>query len=83
MPIEMGMSLFYAMSNQRRDHRCAFFVATPHDYTEFVSDLAGLDPKCYHNDELLFVTNVYEWLRNVVKPNELFNLQSIAEIKKK
>jgi hypothetical protein len=71
------------MSNQRRDHRYAFFVAMPPDSTAFVSDLAGLDPKCYHNDARLCVANVYEWLRNVVKPNELLNWQSIAEMKKK
>src|SRR5262249_25480807 len=52
MPIEMGMSLFHALQTQRQEHRCAFFVATPHDHHVFASDLAGLDPKHYDNDEI-------------------------------
>jgi hypothetical protein len=82
MPLEMGMSLFHAIVTQRKEHRCSFFVSTPFDYTSFVSDLAGLDPKCYYEDEYLFVTNLYEWLRDVV-PHGLFNLQPSIEVKEK
>ena len=65
MPIEMGMALFYSTFTDQRDHRCAFFVATPHDYQRFASDLAGLDPKHHANDNVLLVTGVYEWLSEV------------------
>jgi len=65
MPIEMGMALFYSFSTENREHRCAFFVATPHDYQRFASDLAGLDPRLHDNKDLLLVTSVYEWLREV------------------
>jgi hypothetical protein len=65
MPIEMGMSLYYAFSTYQREHRCAFFVDTPHDYQRFASDLAGLDPKHHDNKDLLMLTGIYEWLREV------------------
>lgn len=68
MPLEMGMALFHALTTQRTEHRCAFFVATPYDYQRFASDLAGLDPKPYDNDELTLVTCVYEWLRGLENP---------------
>ena len=42
MPVEMGMALHQALSTQLHEHRCAFFVPSPHDYHEFASDLAGL-----------------------------------------
>ena len=82
MPIEMGMSMFHALNTQRKDHRCAFFVPTPHDYQAFASDLSGLDPKCHNNDELQMVTQVYEWLRSVV-PSALFNLKPTITIVEK
>ena len=63
MPIEMGMALFYSYSTEIREHRCAFFVTTPYDYQRFASDLAGLDPICHDNNDLLLITGVYEWLQ--------------------
>jgi len=81
MPLETGMALFHALQTQRKMHRCAFFVSTPHDYQSFASDLAGLDPKNYHGDELSLVASVYEWLRGVGKP--LVNELSIVEVKEK
>lgn len=68
MPIEMGMALFYSIFTNRDEHRCAFFVETPHDYQRFASDLAGLDPKHHANDDLTLVTGVYEWLKQVGEP---------------
>src|ERR1035437_2983490 len=65
MPVEMGMALFHALQNQRRDHRCAFFVAAQHDYRRFASDLAGLDPFQYDTD-ITVVAQMYEWLRDTV-----------------
>jgi len=79
MPLETGMAMFHALHTQHRDHRCAFFVPTPHDYQRFASDLAGLDPKCYHNDESILVRLVYEWLRDVVPPT-IFNLQPTKSV---
>jgi hypothetical protein len=81
MPIEMGMALFYALNTQRRQHRCAFFVATAQDYQRFASDLSGLDPTHYNNDELLLVAGIYEWLRDVGKP--LVNELPVIEVKDK
>ncbi len=81
MPLETGMALFYALHTQRQMHRCAFFVASPFDYQMFVSDLAGLDPKNYDNDESSLVARVYEWLRDVGKP--LINELSTSEVKEK
>ncbi len=74
MPIEAGMAMFHALRSQHKDHRCAFLVATPHDYQQFASDFAGLDPKCHNHNEDQLVRLVYEWLRDVV-PATLFNLQ--------
>jgi hypothetical protein len=79
MPIEIGMGVFYAIQSQRQDHRCAFFVPTPHDYQAFASDLAGLDPKCHQNDEVRLLTEMYEWLRSVV-PSTLFNSQATVDV---
>jgi hypothetical protein len=79
MPIEMGMALFYALHTQRREHRCLFFVATPNDYKAFASDLSGLDPRVHNNDNIRILTDMYEWLRNVV-PSELFNVQPTIEV---
>jgi hypothetical protein len=82
MPIEMGMALFHTFRTQREAHRCAFFVPAPHDYKAFASDLAGLDTRCYENDDVLLVAHVYEWLRSVVK-EQLFNQQPTIEVKEK
>jgi hypothetical protein len=65
MPVEMGMALFHALHTHRVEHRCAFFVSSPHDYKAFVSDLAGLDPLNYRDSEELLL-RMYEWLRDVV-----------------
>lgn len=73
MPIEMGMAVFHALATQRMDHRCAFFVPTPHAYQAFASDLAGLDPKCHNNDETRALFEMYDWLRGVA-PHTLFNV---------
>jgi hypothetical protein len=82
MPIEMGMALFHAIETQTREHRCAFFVPTPHDYRLFASDLAGLDPQCHHNDPRQLVSGVYEWLRGVV-PVTIFNSVPTIEVTRK
>jgi len=80
MPLEMGMALFHALNTQRESIRCAFFVPTPHDYQRFAGDLAGLDPKCHYNDPIKLLNAVYEWLRAVVAPAELFNSIPIGDV---
>jgi hypothetical protein len=82
MPIEMGMALFHALHTQRREHRCIFFVPTPHDYKAFASDLAGLDPRVHNNDDARLLTDMYEWLRAVV-PSALFNAQATVDVLEK
>jgi hypothetical protein len=82
MPVEMGMALFHALHNQRRDHRCLFFITTPHDYKTFASDLAGLDPRVHNADENRLLADMYEWLRGVV-PAALFNSQPTVEVLEK
>jgi hypothetical protein len=82
MPIETGMALFHALATQRSEHRCAFFVATQHDYQIFASDLAGLDPKCHHNDDLALLSYLYEWLRAVV-PSALMSPQPTIAVQQK
>jgi hypothetical protein len=79
MPLEMGMALFHALVSQRGDHRCIFFVPTPHEYKTFVSDLSGLDPKCHQRDEMLLVTAMYEWLRSTV-PSNIFNSRPSIDV---
>jgi hypothetical protein len=79
MPNEMGMALFYALDTQRREHRCVFFVPTIHDYKEFASDLAGLDPKVHNNNDVRIVDDMYRWLRDVV-PSALFNSQPARDV---
>lgn len=79
MPIEMGMALFHALDAQRRDHRCLFLVSTPHDYKNFASDVAGLDPRVHNGDEGRILTDTYEWLRAVV-PATLFNSQPTVDV---
>ena len=79
MPVEMGMALHHALSTQLHEHRCAFFVPSPHDYQAFASDLAGLDPKCYNDDPGQLLISVHEWLRDVVPLAYLSN-QPSAEV---
>ena len=79
MPIEMGMALFHALVSQRSEHRCVFFVPSPHEYKAFASDLAGLDPKCHQNSEATLLTAMYEWLRGVV-PGSFFNSQPTVDV---
>lgn len=79
MPIEMGMAMFYALHSQREQHRCVFFVPTHHEYQAFASDLAGLDPKCHNSDQILLVSQMYDWLRTVV-PGPLFNSQPTIDV---
>jgi len=79
MPIEMGLALYPALTSQRAEHRCAFFVASPHDYKRFASDLAGLDPRCHNEDPATAVTLMYEWLRAVV-PATIFNSCPTVEV---
>src|ERR1051325_9352266 len=64
MTLEMGMALFHALQTQRTFHRCAFFVSTAHEYQVAASDLAGLDPLIYQDDEISLAAGVYEWLRD-------------------
>lgn len=82
MPIEMGMALFHALQTQRRFHRCAFFVASPHDHQIAASDLAGLDPIQYDGDEVYLIAGVYEWLRDVAR-NPITTPSPTGEIKDK
>jgi hypothetical protein len=79
MPVEMGMALHHALSSQLHEHRCAFFVPSPHDFKVFASDLAGLDPKCYNDDCGQLVAAVYEWLRDVV-PKAYLSDQPTANV---
>jgi hypothetical protein len=79
MPIEMGLALYPALATQRADHRCVFFVSTPHDYKRFASDLAGLDPQCHNENPATAVVLMYEWLRAVVPPT-IFNSCPTVEV---
>jgi hypothetical protein len=82
MPIETGMALYHALASQREHHRCAFFVATPHDYKEYASDLAALDPLCHDNDDLKLLSDTYEWLRRVV-PTSMMLAQPTVVVREK
>lgn len=79
MPVEMGMALFHALYTQRHEHRCMFFVSSPHDYKAFASDLAGLDPRVHNGDEIRLLTDMYDWLRGIV-PSAFFNAQPTVEV---
>lgn len=83
MPIEMGMALFYALDTQRKEHRCLFFVPADHEYREFASDLAGLDPKKHNNDEECVLRHMYKWLLGVFEPKSLFNSKPTSNILEK
>jgi hypothetical protein len=65
MPIEMGMALFHALSSQRHEHRCAFFVLKNDSLHTFASDLSGLDPFWYEKDTKNLVVATYSWLSKV------------------
>jgi hypothetical protein len=79
MPVEMGMALFHAMQTQRREHRCLFFVPNQHNYQEFASDLAGLDPKVHNNEERRMLVEMYDWLRSVA-PQTVFHSCPSVEV---
>jgi hypothetical protein len=79
MPIELGMALFHDFNTQGAAHRYSFFVATPHEYKAYASDLAGLDPQYHENDDLTLLRLVYEWLRFVV-PGKLLGQPATADV---
>lgn len=62
MSIEFGMALFHDLITEGAAHRCAFFVASPHEYQAYASDLSGLDPQFHENGDLNMVKLVYDWL---------------------
>ncbi len=66
VPLEMGMAVFHALSSQRSDHRCSFFVPDSKSYHRFASDLAGLDPFIYDGEGDKLLAKTFEWLRSVV-----------------
>jgi hypothetical protein len=80
VPIEMGMAMFHATDKVRK-HRYAFFVPTPHDYHQFLSDLSGLDALCHNNDPTQLVKRVYEWLRRVVPTADFNSVETIEVIR--
>lgn len=78
MPIETGMALYHALTTQREEHRCAFFVSTSNDYKKFASDLSGLDPICHNNSDTILLSDLYEWLRKVVPENIINQIPTIT-----
>jgi hypothetical protein len=79
MPLELGMAFYHALSSQYSEHRGAFLVPTANLVHKFASDLAGLDPICYGDNDTKLVVGVYEWLRNVV-PNAYFSAQPTPQV---
>jgi hypothetical protein len=79
MPIEMGMAMFHALSTQRADHRCAFFVPNNYAYQQYASDLSGLDPLRYGEDPASLLAVVYEWLRDV-GPSGIVSVQPTVDV---
>ena len=80
MPIEMGMAMFYALSAQRGDHRCAFFVPQGYAYHEYASDLSGLDPLRYDENPASLVASVYDWLRRI-GPDGIVSVQPTVAVR--
>jgi hypothetical protein len=79
MPMEMGMAMFHALSAQRSDHRCAFFVPSGYSYHEYASDLSGLDPLRYEENPAALLAIVYEWLRRI-GPEGIVSKQPTVEV---
>jgi hypothetical protein len=79
MPIEMGMAMFHALSTQRSDHRCAFFVPSGYSYHEYASDLSGLDPLRYEENPDTLLAVAYEWLRDA-GPDGIVSVQPTVDV---
>ena len=79
MPIEMGMAMFHALSTQRIDHRCAFFIPADYAYQKYASDLSGLDPLRYGDKPTSLLAVVYEWLRDV-GPSGIVSVQPTVDV---
>lgn len=64
MPLELGLFLGAMRFGQRyqTEKKCLILDIEPYRYQRFISDLAGQDIACHHNDYKELVTCVRDWL---------------------
>jgi hypothetical protein len=64
MPLELGMAMALRMAEPEEDRRHDWLVLVPkgHIYQEYVSDLAGFDPKQHDETKESVIPSVMSWL---------------------
>ena len=66
MPLELGIRLGAKRYGSKRDRlkRALVLDRDDHRFQIFCSDIAGQDPKSYHNDTSMIIRRIRNWLRN-------------------
>ena len=73
MPLELGIFLGAIKFGQQyqKDKKCLILDKEPHRYQQFISDIAGQDTACHHNDPQQVVRIVRDWLSDASKGKDL------------
>jgi hypothetical protein len=77
MPLELGIAMAqrYAKVHKNKRHDWLLLVPEGHQYTKFISDLAGFDPMKYDGTEKAAVAKVMTWL--AMRPDAVRTLKTI------
>lgn len=65
MPFELGLDLgcrLFHREEKYRTKRILIIESEPYSYQKALSDLSGVDAKCYHNDAETLVSLIRTWL---------------------
>ena len=73
MPLELGIFLGAIKFGQQyqKDKKCLILDREPHRYQRFISDIAGQDVACHHNNPPQVVRCVRDWLSDASKEKDL------------
>lgn len=73
MPLELGIFLGAMRFGQRheKNKKCLILDSESYRYHQFISDLAGQDIACHHNDPQQAVRCIRDWLSDASKEKDL------------
>lgn len=65
MPLELGIAIArrYSQTDDAQKHDWLLLVRQGHEYSRYVSDLAGFDPKIHDGTVAVIVPRVMSWLK--------------------
>jgi hypothetical protein len=81
MPLELGVDIgCRRFSALHRDKTSLIFVAGPHEYQKFISDIAGQDPLDHQNDVDRAIKQLRDWLATESHQPQLPGARRIAPL---